>query len=527
MPIAGSMHRSWHARTTRPPADVHGCAVVAGLCFPLRHGDCDAIRSNSNVTQQSSLELCIEHCLASGCGYGTYRRRHRSCTLHGSCPSYGRWRSAANGTDNGDGGALSFAARDARTRQLGCESEEQTGGQVRRTAVAVRGLRVGIATLHYSPDARAGAARCHALGCGLFAWCSAALRLRRALPSAWTIDILLLQAETAVVSACPENEPHPRDCPGVAHIRPSAVLVALVRTYVAAQSARPRRQGSSSRHVSFLRRMGAQLHKWALWSLTAYDAILFADIDVDLYPERLSHMGRAVRDEWEERLPQFLGTGARLVGRPDFSSPINGGLFVLRPDEALYRDGLRVLSTSFDETTGWNRSGSPIDLLGNRPLFHTDGTRLMYRGRPASIDHEAWSWVCAEVDQGLFVYMLLARRDAARYALGRGTFGVDHFWSRQAKPWKRVLMYDRGATLPLDELCAYAAWLERSLGTHGNASNRSDRHVPRTPCARLFARARDSMSERLSRWRARGWPFCRLALCARSTMQHAPQVGFW
>ena len=77
--------------------------------------------------------------------------------------------------------------------------------------------------------------------------------------------------------------------------------------------------------------------------------------------------------------------------------------------------GLCLLATGFDERTGWNRSGSPVALLGRQTLRHHTGAPLLHAGRPATIDNSAWDWVGASVDQGFLVAMLLARHDSARY----------------------------------------------------------------------------------------------------------------
>ena len=148
---------------------------------------------------------------------------------------------------------------------------------------------------------------CHALGCALLAWCAAADRLRRALP--WQTEVLVLEAvaphgtarslrnkkPSSGAGSCAENTARlPHDCPGAVTLRPSAALVAHVAAHVAAQV---RRQ--PQRRLDFLRRMGGQLYKWELFSLTRLDAVLFADLDVDLFPPRLS--AAAVAAEWAGR----------------------------------------------------------------------------------------------------------------------------------------------------------------------------------------------------------------------------------
>ena len=234
------------------------------------------------------------------------------------------------------GGALSVALREAKTwssrsSSTACEPQaEQVAPPPRRVVEmhGAAGLRVGLATLYYAPLQTQQARRCHALGCALLAWCAAADRLRRALP--WQ-TVLVLEAvaphgtarslrkkkPSSGAGSCAENAARlPHDCRGAVTLRPSAALVAVVQAHVATQV---RRQPQG--RLDFLRRMGGQLYKWELFSLTRLDAVLFADLDVDLFPPRLS--AAAVAAEWAARLPAILGARPpiHLVGRPDFPRP--------------------------------------------------------------------------------------------------------------------------------------------------------------------------------------------------------------
>ena len=100
-------------------------------------------------------------------------------------------------------------------------------------------LRVAVATLVYPPDPRSQqAARCHARGCGVMAWCSAARRLLEALPPAWSTELLLLEAPPASSAeaaghrdVCELNVHSAADCPAARRLRPSTALVAAVRAH--------------------------------------------------------------------------------------------------------------------------------------------------------------------------------------------------------------------------------------------------------------------------------------------------------
>ena len=198
----------------------------------------------------------------------------------------------------------------SRSSSTACEPQAEQVAPPPRRVVEIHGaagLRVGLATLYYAPLQTQQARRCHALGCALLAWCAAADRLRRALP--WQTEVLVLEAvaphgtarslrnkkPSSGAGSCAENTARlPHDCPGAVTLRPSAALVAHVAAHVAAQV---RRQ--PQRRLDFLRRMGGQLYKWELFSLTRLDAVLFADLDVDLFPPRLS--AAAVAAEWAGR----------------------------------------------------------------------------------------------------------------------------------------------------------------------------------------------------------------------------------
>ena len=107
----------------------------------------------------------------------------------------------------------------------------------------------------------------------------------------------------------------------------------------------------------------------------------------------------------------------------------------------MLRAGFRGISS------GWNASGSPVELLGKRTLLRRDGGTLLHNGKGASIDDAQWSFAGAETDQGLFVYMLLYRHaTAARFAHNSYTnpayaHRVAHYagGGPTAKPWNRAV----------------------------------------------------------------------------------------
>lgn len=135
-----------------------------------------------------------------------------------------------------------------------------------------------------------------------------------------------------------------------------------------------------------------QLLKWQCLRLTSFDAVLYADLDVDLLPNShaLPHWSTplvgwattaSVAQHWRTVLPDLLArrhkSGVRAVVSPDHHSPINCGQLLLLPDIAVYEDGLRVLRAGFHGVAlGWNRSGPPAALFLNDTLLNRDGTVL-------------------------------------------------------------------------------------------------------------------------------------------------------
>ena len=119
-----------------------------------------------------------------------------------------------------------------------------------------------------------------------------------------------------------------------------------------------------------------------------YDAILHADLDVDLLPSPM--LAHRIASEWAERLPPLvsLANGGqeggknilRMLGFTDQTTPYNGGLFWAFPSGeakggSFYQEGLEVLSAPWDPHLGLNRAGPPSSLFP-RELRGTPTERL-------------------------------------------------------------------------------------------------------------------------------------------------------
>ena len=124
----------------------------------------------------------------------------------------------------------------------------------------------------------------------MLSWCVSARRLRSVLPSAWDVSLVALTLTASDLRLDAETNPsmqHPGcaseayyavpnedDCPTISYERPSAHLLAAMRSHLQRRIAAARNEGARK----WLREMGATLAKWHCLSMTSYDAILFSDV---------------------------------------------------------------------------------------------------------------------------------------------------------------------------------------------------------------------------------------------------------
>lgn len=150
------------------------------------------------------------------------------------------------------------------------------------------------------------------------------------------------------------------DCAGARIVPVSTALVSAVASHLQRRSAQLTAAG---RRTTGLNRLGITLYKWMVFSLVDFDAVLFADIDVDVFPSGL--LAEHVREAWKHALPLLMEQAAsettRLVASPDGYSLIHAGVLLALPprDTRLFDEGVAVLHAPFNETHGWNVSGPP------------------------------------------------------------------------------------------------------------------------------------------------------------------------
>ena len=248
----------------------------------------------------------------------------------------------------------------------------------RHTAANETRVRIGIAALTFGKGRE----------CNLVGWCQGARRLQRALDvRPWRVDLIILHT-----GPHPDLRPY---CPAAVFVRASPQLR---RTAEQCLSRHPIRTGPP---------VDAML-KWQFFSMTEFDVVLHVDADIDVMPIELQPS--LVLTRWRESLPVFLlprrlmrvdglrrsarsSAGMRLLGQTDFTSPLNGGLLLLRPSAALYKDGLAELRRChFNRTHGWGLIGAPRS-LGLAPRYFSPQAGGSTRRRPAWQESKAFWFV--------------------------------------------------------------------------------------------------------------------------------------
>lgn len=258
-----------------------------------------------------------------------------------------------------------------------------------------------------------------------------------------------------------------QDCPGLRLVRPSQRMQLLSYRHAKRVIA----SGVMSYHPQKIRSMYVTLWKWELVRMHHLDAILFADLDIDLLPDPAK--AAAIAAEWMRRLPRQLATRdrrVRYIGYGDVTTPLNTGLFWLFPpeNEALYSAGLDVLHSSWNWSHGWNVSGTPRQLVSasQRQRVHSSARRM-----EVDVDQFGAGWDridYGDMDQGFFFYLLHFGQQAT-FSLSGAMHTARHYVMHPLKPWARALQHR-----PMKEACSHDnlirhAWL-RQAGMPLNAT---------------------------------------------------------
>ena len=171
----------------------------------------------------------------------------------------------------------------------------------------------------------------------------------------------------------------------------------------------PESKSITSKAFSFI-----NLLKWELIKKTQYDFVLFSDLDVDL----LFYNSDV---QWEKafarNFPSFLNGNKSLLANRDHSSPVNGGLWIVKPSMKDYRKGLEALRRPFNLSHGFLGvpSTMPPHLRDNSKFFREN----------------TWDFVGGNSDQGLLTAIFFL---TGRTTLPVHKFFVRHFWAKST-PW--------------------------------------------------------------------------------------------
>jgi hypothetical protein len=550
----------WTLANHRPPPTVRGWSQT-GFCDFTATGDgvqCRASEEQGTWTVHS-LRECWEACLScsrcrfishnpgdgdcswfrrcsrlqhAGTQHVTYRVRHRNGSI-----------AALEGKREGPATRKRHQVAASACRQLvNARARAPSSPPAMRAAVMAqppaaadtseRRLRVGLATLFTSNAALADTSECraeHGYGCAVLPWCASAQRLRSTLSNAG----LLISVELLAIgnggrqSGCRFSSFDDRDCPGLRFVQPSSAL----REAASAHVQRVIDGGVMSYDQQHMQAGQVFLYKWELLRLgRELDAVLYSDLDVDLYPELLppqpQRLPSHVALEWSVRLPKLVdarhrgrrepgrgvggvgggGTapadvgGAVMVGYADATTPLNGGLFWILPPQGddLYREGIEVLRAPWNATHGWERAGGPAALLTRggattAPVGHVHITKLA-----------SWTQVdFGDLDQGLLLYMLYLKNRRGAFMSRHGQHTARHFVRGiDGKPNQRTLAYGsrsfggvRGCSW--DNLKRYA-YLSAALPELVEAGSSASSSAPMSPCARRYRRVAGHLKRHLN-----------------------------
>ena len=203
-------------------------------------------------------------------------------------------------------------------------------------------LRMAVATLWVGKQ----------LTCGVVGWYQGAHRLRAALPRSWLIDIVVIappELHNAVLLECPTARPvwvgralesAARGC-----VRTGHQWTLMLKWEVMAWTSKRTNPPTATRGTALL----------------DYDAVLFTDVDVDLVPAE--QLTQSLRARWRHVLPHWTNrntsalrpsaaakhgsfpaeSDVRALALPDHEAPVNTGMLLIRPDAALFDDGIDVM----------------------------------------------------------------------------------------------------------------------------------------------------------------------------------------
>ena len=273
--------------------------------------------------------------------------------------------------------------------------------------------------------------------CAMVLWCASAARLTRSIPRS---EIVIVGKQSS-------------DCPLARYVWSAQVRA----TRAAAADYLGRIAVSDS--WSYIKR-GALL-KVAVFSLVEYDLLLFADMDVDLWPQGVGRqMGLKQTDrppgpfdfsrqEWVNSAAAFMKSRALFVGSSDHDSPVNTGVWLLKPRAWLFQALLHaLLTTTWDAESGFDHVGTPRIIANSTSLRSRLMAGHVKRGARRGLKktelhlkatafwkQNTWRFVAGDIDQGLLFYVIYLQCGVGTWAAHSSlNWRLDHYWGPD-KPW--------------------------------------------------------------------------------------------
>ena len=297
-------------------------------------------------------------------------------------------------------------------------------------------LAISTMAIYSVPQSSEQPPSCPKVFLGMYGWCQGARRLEKALAGVADVSLQIVSNHSEIITNL---------CPGAVVHAPAENLGRLVKTWARTHGKDfdPPSDGKDDFAL-------ATMNKLQTLGFTGFDALLFSDNDLMLLGEDDNATTIAqVRAAWSHRLPTFLADGqAELLGAPDWSAPINAGLWLVKPSAALYQAALGVLRRNqWSVAEGYDLVGRPTSFFGGINA-HCNHPEALFGSQ--WFVNDDWHCVGCGTDQGLLFYIPhVLRHGAYRQSDGcpapemgycsanNRTWGhtVKHWWAHP-KPWE-------------------------------------------------------------------------------------------
>lgn len=197
------------------------------------------------------------------------------------------------------------------------------------------------------------------------------------------------------------------------------------------------------------------LQKWIVWAINDAEFVVYLDLDVLPFTPLMEVRVNLIVDDWLTLFELMRQRNLRLVSEPDGSSPLNGGILVVRPSSAIYLEGIALLkkaNSSFNASHGWGLRGPPRQVI---PATD-DAWTSRAPATAAMLQSNEWTFYAAGLDQGLFFFIarvlhkfgadLPFRTESPTHPIHRQRVGTTHRLGRWCIPhcsWKPYLNLPR------------------------------------------------------------------------------------